>query len=163
MTAESFLNGRVTLWCADMRDALARLEENSVDSVCCDPPYHLTSIVKRFGAENAAPAKAGKTGAYKRASAGFMGKQWDGGDVAFQVETWRAVFRVMKPGAHLVAFSGTRTYHRMVCAIEDTGFEVRDQIGWAFGSGFPKSHDISKHIDRTQGGGMARSFDTRPP
>jgi site-specific DNA-methyltransferase (adenine-specific) len=127
-----------------MRD----LPDCSVDSVVCDPPYHLTSIVKRFGAENAAPAKVGKTGAYARASKGFMGQTWDGGDVAFQPETWAEVLRVLKPGGHLVAFSGTRTYHRMAVAIEDAGFEVRDMIAWHYGSGFPKSHDISKAIDR---------------
>ena len=96
-----------------MLEALPTLEANSIHAVVCDPPYHLTSIVKRFGGENAAPAKAGKTGAYARASRGFMGQTWDGGDIAFRPETWAEVFRVMKPGANLVAFSGTRTYHRM--------------------------------------------------
>jgi site-specific DNA-methyltransferase (adenine-specific) len=141
----------VTVYPGDCRTVLAELPEASVDSVVCDPPYHLTSIVKRFGGENAAPAKIGKTGAYARASAGFMGKQWDGGDIAFRVETWAEVFRVLTPGGHLIAFGGTRTYHRMVCAIEDAGFEIRDQIGWAYGSGFPKSHDVSKSIDRAGG------------
>jgi DNA modification methylase len=141
-SSETFLDGRVTLHPGDCLDVLARLDECSVDSVVCDPPYHLTSIVKRFGAENAAPAKSGKSGAYKRASAGFMGKQWDGGDVAFQPETWAAVFRVLKPGGHLVAFSGTRTYHNMTAAIEFGGFEIRDQLAWIYGSGFPKSHNI---------------------
>lgn len=145
-TPESFLDGRVALWRGDCLDVLARIPDASVDSVVCDPPYHLTSIVKRFGAENAAPAKSGKTGAYKRASAGFMGKQWDGGDIAFRVDLWAQVLRVLKPGGHVVAFSGTRTYHRMACAIEDAAFEIRDQIGWAYGSGFPKSHDIAKAI-----------------
>jgi site-specific DNA-methyltransferase (adenine-specific) len=124
-----------------MRQRLKELPDNSVDSACTDPPYHLTSIVKRFGAANAAPAKVGKTGAYARASKGFMGQQWDGGDVAFQPETWAEVLRVLKPGAHMVAFSGTRTYHRMACAIEDAGFEIRDQLAWTYGSGFPKSHN----------------------
>lgn len=141
MTVQTFLDGRVTLHCSDCLDVLATLPESSVDSVVCDPPYHLVSIVKRFGAKNAAKAKVGKTGAYARASAGFMGKQWDGGDIAFRVELWAQVLRVLKPGGHLLAFSGTRTYHRMVCAIEDAGFDVRDQIGWAYGSGFPKSHN----------------------
>jgi DNA modification methylase len=141
----------VTLHSADCLEALPTMADASVDSCVCDPPYHLTSIVKRFGAPDAAPAKSGKTGAYARASRGFMGKQWDGGDIAFRVELWAEVFRVLKPGAHLVAFSGTRTYHRMVCAIEDAGFEIRDQIGWCFGSGFPKSHDVSKGIDRAAG------------
>lgn len=125
----------------DCRELMAAMGPDSLDSCVCDPPYHLTSIVKRFGAENAAPAKVGKTGAYARASKGFMGQTWDGGDVAFQPETWAEVFRVLKPGAHLVAFSGTRTYHRMVCAIEDAGFEIRDQLAWVYGSGFPKSHN----------------------
>jgi DNA modification methylase len=142
MTEPETIAKGITLHPGDCLDVLAQLAEHSVDSCVTDPPYHLTSIVKRFGAENAAPAKVGKTGAYARASAGFMGKQWDGGDVAFRPETWAAVFRVLKPGGHLIAFSGTRTYHRMAVAIEDAGFEIRDQIGWAYGSGFPKSHNI---------------------
>lgn len=135
----------------DCRERMAEMEPNSVDSCVTDPPYHLTSIVKRFGVENAAPAKVGATGAYSRASKGFMGQTWDGGDVAFDPDTWREVYRVLKPGAHLVAFSGTRTYHRMACAIEDAGFEIRDSIMWHYGSGFPKSHDVSKGIDKLNG------------
>lgn len=131
----------VRILTGDCRESMAAMEESSIDSCVTDPPYHLTSIVKRFGAGNAAPAKVGKTGAYARASKGFMGQTWDGGDVAFQAETWAAVLRVLKPGAHLVAFSGTRTYHRMACAIEDAGFEIRDQLAWCYGSGFPKSHN----------------------
>ncbi len=142
----------VRILVGDCREWLAQFEPNSVDSVVCDPPYHLTSIVKRFGAENAAPAKVGKTGAYERASRGFMGQTWDGGDVAFDVDTWAAVYRVLKPGAHLVAFSGTRTYHRMACAIEDAGFEIRDQLAWCYGSGFPKSHNQK---DQWEGWGTA--------
>lgn len=141
----------VRILTGDMRERLRELPSASVDAVVTDPPYHLTSIVKRFGQPGAAPARAGKTGAYARASKGFMGQTWDGGDVAFRAATWREVLRVMKPGAHLVAFSGTRTYHRMVCAIEDAGFEIRDQIAWLYGSGFPKSHDVSKGIDRHNG------------
>ena len=126
--SESLLSRKVELHCGDMTAVLPTLAENSIDSCVCDPPYHLTSIVKRLGADNAAPAKVGKTGAYARASSGFMGKTWDGGDIAFQVETWAQVYRVLKPGAHLVAFSSTRTYHRMACAIEDAGFEIRDLL-----------------------------------
>src|SRR5262245_43698077 len=100
--AEQFLNGRVTLHPGDCLEVLPRLAECSVDSCVTDPPYHLTSIVKRFGADNAAPAKSnGATGVYARASSGFMGKKWDGGDIAFRVELWREVYRVLKPGAHL--------------------------------------------------------------
>lgn len=82
---------------------------------------------------------------------GFMGKEWDNAGVAFDPETWRAVFDALKPGAYLVAFSGTRTYHHMACAIEDAGFEIRDQLAWVYGSGFPKSMDVSKAIDKTLG------------
>lgn len=97
--------------------------ENFIDAVVCDPPYEL----------------------------GFMGKKWDSSGIAYSVEMWRDVLRVMKPGAHLLAFGGTRTYHRMACAIEDAGFEIRDQIQWLYGSGFPKSLDISKAIDKAAG------------
>ncbi len=125
-------------------DCLARvqaLNENSFDSLITDPPYHLTSIVKRFGSENTTPAKIGKTGAYARVSKGFMGKTWDGGDIAFRPDTWRAFWRVLKPGAFLAAFGGTRTFHRMAVAIEDAGFELRDTLMWVYGTGFPKSHN----------------------
>jgi len=138
----TMLDGRVTLHPGDCMAVLPTLEPDSVDSVVTDPPYHLTSIVKRFGAENAAPAKVGKTGAYARASAGFMGKQWDGGDIAFQPETWAAVLRVLKPGGHLVAFGAPKNAHRLTCAIEDAGFEIRDCLMWIFGSGFPKSLNV---------------------
>lgn len=124
---------------------------DSVDSICTDPPYDLTSIVKRFGGPNVAPAQYGTDGAFARAARGFMGQQWDGTAVAFDPDTWREAYRVLKPGGHLIAFGGTRTYHRMVCAIEDAGFEIRDQLAWVYGSGFPKSHDVSKGIDRMRG------------
>ena len=140
--SETFLDGKVTLLGGDCLELLPTLGECSIDSCVTDPPYHLTSIVKRFGGENAAPAQFGKDGAYARASKGFMGKQWDGGDIAFRPELWAEVLRVLKPGAHLLAFSGTRTYHRMACAIEDAGFEVRDQLAFMYGSGFPKNHNI---------------------
>lgn len=127
----------------DSREVLRELADNSIDSCVTDPPYALTSIVKRFGSKNAAPAQYGRDGAYARASAGFMGKKWDTGDTAFDPAFWGEVWRVLKPGAHLLAFGGTRTYHRLAVAIEDAGFEIRDQCGWAFGSGFPKSHNQS--------------------
>ncbi|RVL38053.1 site-specific DNA-methyltransferase [Sinorhizobium meliloti] len=122
---------------ADCRDALRSLSDNSIDSVVTDPPYALVSIQKRFGKPGSAPAKD----VYGRGAAGFMGKQWDTGEVAFSEEFWAEVLRVLKPGGHVVAFSGTRTYHRMAVAIEDAGFEIRDQLGWVYGSGFPKSHN----------------------
>ena len=107
----------------DCLAAMAELPDASVDSIVTDPPYEL----------------------------GFMGKHWDGTGIAYNIETWRQALRVLKPGGHLLAFSGSRTYHRMVCAIEDAGFEVRDQIMWLYGSGFPKSHDVSKGIDKRGG------------
>jgi site-specific DNA-methyltransferase (adenine-specific) len=128
--------------CGDNREVLANLADASIDSIVTDPPYALVSIVKRFGKPGSAPAKGNE--AYARASAGFMGKQWDTGEVAFDPTFWAECLRVLKPGGHVVAFSGTRTYHRMVVAIEDAGFEVRDQIGWTYGSGFPKSHNIGE-------------------
>ncbi len=141
----------ITVHLGDSRDVLKTLADNSIDSVVTDPPYALVSIGKRFGADDAAPAKAGKSGAYARASAGFMGKRWDTGETAFAVEFWAEVMRVLKPGGHVVAFSGTRTYHRLACAVEDAGFEIRDMVAWLYGSGFPKSHDVSKGIDKAAG------------
>ncbi len=168
MTAPAmFLGGRVALHAGDCLDVLRGMAEASVDSVVTDPPYHLTAIVKRFGAANAAGAKdySGEnpraTGAYARASRGFMGKTWDGGDIAFRVELWAEVWRVLKPGGHLAAFSATRTYHRMACAIEDAGFEIRDQLAWMYGTGFPKSLDVSKAIDKAAG--AAREMVRVPP
>ena len=147
----SFLGGRVVLHGGDCRDVLKTLADNSIDSVVTDPPYALVSIVKRFGGDNASACKPGKTGAYARASAGFMGKKWDTGESSFAVEFWDEVLRVLKPGGHVAAFSGTRTYHRLACAVEDAGFEIRDQLAWTYGSGFPKSHDVSKGIDKAAG------------
>ena len=121
-----------------------------VDSVVTDPPYHLTSIVERFGKEGSAPAKD-KDGAFKRQSVGFMGKEWDGGDIAFRPDTWKLAYDLLKPGGYLLAFSASRNYHRMAVAIEDAGFEIRDQIMWIYGSGFPKSLNIGKSIDKKQG------------
>lgn len=163
IAAETFLDGKVQMHCGDCLDVLATLEENSIDSCVTDPPYHLTSIVKRFGKEGSAPVRSnlerdpntiqdwGRTSPYQRAASGFMGKQWDGGDIAFRPEVWREVFRVLKPGSHLLAMGGDRTYHRLASAIEDAGFEIRGTVAWIFGSGFPKNHDISKAIDRAAG------------
>jgi site-specific DNA-methyltransferase (adenine-specific) len=148
MSAVTFLNGKVELRGGDCLALIRAVPDCSIDSIVTDPPYALVSIVKRFGKAGAAPAKGNE--AYARASAGFMGKAWDTGDVAFAVEFWAECLRVLKPGGHVAAFSGTRTYHRLACAIEDAGFEIRDQLAWAYGTGFPKSHDVSKAIDKAQ-------------
>lgn len=145
MTRYALHHGDCLLW-------LATLDADSVDSVVCDPPYHLQSISKRFK-PGAAPVKThGKEDAvWGRKAVGFMGTTWDGGDIAFRPETWAAVLRVLKPGGHLLAFGGTRTYHRIACAIEDAGFEVRDMLEWLYGSGFPKSLDVSKAMEKAAG------------
>src|SRR6185437_8491496 len=127
----------------DCLDAVRTLPDNSIDSCVTDPPYALVSIVKRFGKEGSAPAKGD---VYARSASGCMGKEWDTGETAFAVEFWAEVLRVLKPGGHVAAFGGTRSYHRLACAIEDAGFEIRDCIFWAYGSGFPKSHNVAVGI-----------------
>jgi len=104
-------------------DILPTLADNSIDSIVTDPPYEL----------------------------GFMGKKWDSSGIAYSVELWQQCLRVLKPGGHLLSFGGTRTYHRVAVAIEDAGFELRDSIAWLYGSGFPKSLDVSKAIDKQAG------------
>lgn len=149
--SETFLAGKVILHGGDNRTVMKGLAANSIDSVVTDPPYALVSIVKRFGREAKSNLEVSETkdlntvkaAQYKRLSGGFMGLKWDTGETAFAVEFWAEILRVLKPGGHVVSFSGTRTYHRMACAIEDAGFEIRDQIGWLYGSGFPKSHNAS--------------------
>ena len=111
----------ITLYHGDCREVLATLPANSVDSIVTDPPYGLK----------------------------FMGKRWDCDVPA--VEVWQECLRVLKPGGHLLAFAGTRTQHRMACRIEDAGFEIRDMIAWVYGSGFPKSLDVSTAIDKAAG------------
>ena len=140
-----------TLYNGDCLVVMDNMKKCSVDSIVTDPPYHLTSIVDRFGKasidDDTLTSKKVKSGAdsYSRLiRTGFMGKEWDGGDIAFQVDTWRKCFELLKPGGHLIAFSGSRTYHRMAVAIEDAGFEIRDQCIWLYGSGFPKSHKVGE-------------------
>jgi site-specific DNA-methyltransferase (adenine-specific) len=104
-------------------DVLPTLPDNSVDAIVTDPPYEL----------------------------GFMGKSWDSSGIAYSVQLWQECLRVLKPGGHLLAFGGSRTWHRIAVAIEDAGFDVRDSIAWLYGSGFPKSLDVSKAIDKAAG------------
>ena len=127
---------------ADCIEHLKTVEDNHFDSVVTDPPYHLTSIAKRF--TNSTEAKHGKDGSFQRLSKGFMGKEWDGGDIAFTTDLWKEVYRTIKPGAVLLAFAATRNYHRMAVAIEDSGFEIFDMINWIYGTGFPKRKNLLK-------------------
>jgi site-specific DNA-methyltransferase (adenine-specific) len=112
-----------TVYLGSNLDVLPTLPDNSVDSIVTDPPYEL----------------------------GFMGKSWDNSGIAYSVELWTECMRVLKPGGHLLAFGGSRTWHRLAVAIEDAGFEMRDSIAWLYGSGFPKSHNISIGIDKAAG------------
>jgi len=111
------------LYLGDCLEILKTIPENRIDTCITDPPYEL----------------------------GFMNKDWDSAGISFQKETWEAVYRVMKPGALLLAFGGTRTWHRIAVAIEDAGFEIRDTICWLYGQGFPKSYNIGKGIDKKAG------------
>ena len=112
-----------TLYNGNSKQILPTLPENSIDSIVTDPPYEL----------------------------GFMGKSWDSTGVANDVDLWKEVLREKKPGGYLLSFGGSRTYHRMAVAIEDAGFEIRDQIMWVYGSGFPKSLNIAKAIQKADG------------
>ena len=134
----------------DMLEMLRTLPEGVVDSVLTDPPYHLTT--NKPGGSGPASLNVKSPAGRSRIGTGFMGKAWDGGDIAMRPETWAEVLRVMKPGAHMLCFGGTRTFHRMAVAIEDAGFETRDTLMWVYGQGFPKSHDVAKGIDRSGGG-----------
>ena len=111
------------LYHGNMLDMLEVIEPNSIDSIITDPPYELN----------------------------FMNKGWDNSGIAFQPSTWQKCYEVLKPGGYLLAFGGSRTFHRIACAIEDAGFEIRDTIMWLYGSGFPKSMDISKQLDKRNG------------
>lgn len=113
----------VTLHHGDCLDVLAYLPDRSVDAVVTDPPYELA----------------------------FMGRAWDASGIAFNPAVWAQCLRILKPGGHLLAFGGSRTWHRLSTAIEDAGFEIRDSIAWLYGSGFPKSLDMSKAIDKAGG------------
>jgi site-specific DNA-methyltransferase (adenine-specific) len=118
-----YFSERFNLFSGNSLEVLPFIADNSIDSVVTDPPYEL----------------------------GFMGKSWDSTGIANDPKLWKEVLRVLKPGGHILAFGGSRTYHRMAVAIEDAGFEIRDQIMWVYGSGFPKSLNIDKAIDKAAG------------
>ena len=116
-------NDSYKLYQGNMLDMLEVIQANSIDSIVTDPPYELN----------------------------FMGKGWDNAGVSFQKETWEKCHEVLKPGGYLLAFGGSRTFHRIACAIEDAGFEIRDTIMWLYGSGFPKSMNIGLAVDKKNG------------
>jgi DNA modification methylase len=126
----------MTVLRGDCVEVMAGMSADSVDAIVCDPPYDLV-IGRTLKLGPMKPQHAGS--AERRINGGFMGKEWDGTGVAFRPETWAAALRVAKPGAYLLAFGGTRTVHRMTCALEDAGWVVRDMLVWAYASGFPKS------------------------
>ena len=108
---------------ANIKEWAVNYQGEPFDAILCDPPYEL----------------------------GFMGKSWDSSGIAFDKDMWADILKLLKPGGHLLAFSGSRTYHHMAVAIEDAGFEIRDMIEWVYGSGFPKSLNIGKAVDKIQG------------
>ena len=118
-----WLAPRTVLFAGDCREVMSTLGNASIDAIVTDPPYEL----------------------------GFMGKAWDRSGIAYDPRVWAEALRVLKPGGHLLASGGTRTWHRLTAAIEDAGFEIRDSIAWLYGSGFPKSLDVSKAIDKAAG------------
>ncbi len=137
----------------DGRESLQRMIDAGefVQSVVTDPPYGLTSVVKRFGKDGAAKAKHGTDGAFARASAGFMGKAWDGTGIERDPEFWRLVHDVLLPGGFCFAFSGARTGHWQAVAMEQAGFIMHPMHVWMYGSGMPKAHDAAKAIDKYMG------------
>lgn len=159
---------RVTLYHGDCIEVMRSMPESSVDAVVTDPPYGIgfmgkawdaafisDTITRRRQYPGDPSPKAGENGGYRSAAA--EAGRYDlslSGNRAFGAwcERWaQEALRVLKPGGHLLAFGGTRTWHRLACAVEDAGFEVRDSIAWLYGSGFPKSLDVSKAIDKAAG------------
>jgi DNA modification methylase len=155
--------GRHTLHCLDCMDLLRSLPDNSIDAIVTDPPYGLSPDGRaRTWDDIEALRREGKG-----PTSGFMNNTWDAGVPG--VSWARECLRVLKPGGHMIAHSATRTIHRLACAIEDAGFELRDQIGWLHWQGFPKSHNVSIAIDemlgvaRTVERGASREYIEREP
>lgn len=129
----------------DCREIIPVLDAESIDACVTDPPYGLTANKK--GGSGIRSLNENSPAGRARIGTGFMGKAWDGSGVELDAATWGQVLRVLKPGAYLLAFGGTRTVHRIACAIEDAGFEIRDTICWLYGQGFPKSHNLEGEWD----------------
>jgi site-specific DNA-methyltransferase (adenine-specific) len=136
----------------DFLSLLPTLPDNHFDAVLCDPPYHLTSRTQQGQNSRGGSACKGL-----QPAKGFMGHTWDGSDVAFRPETWMEVMRVMRPGAYLMAFGGSRTFHRMAVAMEDAGFILVDTLMWLYSTGFPKSRNVAADIDKAMGGSGQRT------
>ena len=126
-------NEQYKLYQGDMLDMLEIIESNTIDSIITDPPYELN----------------------------FMGKRWDNSGIAFQIDTWKKCYEVLKSGGYLIVFGGSRTFHKVACAIEDAGFEIRDTIMWLYGSGFPKSQNIGKMYDKKMKNDREKIGETR--
>lgn len=143
----------VTIYPGDNRDSLRLLAEAGVqvDGVVTDPPYHLTSIVKRYGGETAKRAQKGRDGLFSRVSENFMHKTWDACEIERDPEFWKLVLDVMKPGAFCLAFSGASTSHWQGVAMEMAGFTMHPMIAWVYASGLPKGHCAALAIDKLMG------------
>lgn len=151
-TSEEILTANgASMFCAILQ--LSGAELIRTDTVTCGLPSMLKArrICVVDGAANRAFSFDILVHEQDISTKGFMNKEWDGSKIAYDVELWELCLKVLKPGGHLLAFGGSRTYHRMACAIEDAGFEIRDQIQWIYGQGFPKSLDISKQLDKRGG------------
>lgn len=146
----------------DCRQLLALQPDNHYHFCVTDNPYGLTEMTKRFGGEEAKPAQYGTDGAFARVSAGFMGQAWDGTQIEIDPEFWRLLHKKMRPGAHLLAFGGSRTFHRIAVAIEDAGFVLRDTIqvlGWTYATGMPHSENLREGEWDGYGSGLCPSWE----
>jgi DNA modification methylase len=168
-------DGDVRVHAGDCIEVMAELAAESIDAVVCDPPYGLGFMGREWDTPGVA-ARSTTTGAqngatpYGRSRAEFGGASYgtSHGAAMAEFQAWctewaTQAIRVLKPGGHLIAFGGTRTFHRLTCGLEDAGFEIRDVLSWLYGSGFPKSLDVSKAIDKAAGAERQDVYDARTP
>jgi site-specific DNA-methyltransferase (adenine-specific) len=143
---------RLILRHGDCVDVLKEYADGSIGAVVSDPPYDLTSVSRGGSARKAGTGPFGRHELETtNPRGGFMGKTWDGTGIAFSARLWDEVYRVLRPGGIVKAFSGTRTFHHMAYAMQEAGFVDMSVSCWVYGSGFPKSMNISKQIDKTAG------------